>query len=657
MTQPSHTSGSAAVNFSLAVPANTKGSAHLEYVSVATKSIVVLVHGGQADSKNVFDCTTGCSGQFSAPVGQDTFSITIYDGAGGLGNALSTGISAINVQQGSSNQLSVVLGGIVAKLSLTMSPSGFTSGTPGRSSLAVVALDASGNAIIGPDAFANPVVVMLANGAFSLGNTVIKDPSMALIPISYSGAVFSSPAIVTATAAGLNVASLPLILAPPTSESGSNAVSGRTISAGAFVDSIGVNTHFNYNGTPYTTAEPTVVADILALHIKHVREGMLYPFLTQPTTLQAAIHTLSAAGVHDLAGIFPNDLSATDFTTRWSNYFDSTGGSAWIEAVEAPNECDLNGCLSQAASYQQAIYSTIKGYGPSTNVMVLGPSFANSSSYAQTGSLTTSLDAGNIHLYTLSQPPETTGFCQVSDQCAGGATLNSVIGNTASLDALLHVDAVTSGSKPIINSESGICTTVDASGNTRYNDVPRDVQAAYWPRFLLHAFGDLGVPRTYMYELADDGVSPPDFDQCGLIDGSAVPKPSYRILKTILDVVNDPGPSFIPTPLAFSIAAPNNVNGKPVSAMALASRSGAYTVFVWNPVSLWYQQSGNGGETSHPLTSLAIAGNLSVANAFSSAKVTTFDLSSGNATSSSADPSKPIPLSITPSVTMIQLIP
>ena len=279
------------------------------------------------------------------------------------------------------------------------------------------------------------------------------------------------------------------------------------------------------------------------------------------------------------------------------------------------------------------------------------------STIQKTGSLAPNLDAGNIHLYTLSQPPETTGICQVSDQCAGGATFSSLIGNTTALDVLLRVDAVTSGSKPIINSESGICTTVDASGNTRYNDVPRDVKAAYWPRFLLHAFVDLGVPRTYMYELADDGVSPPDFDQCGLIDGSAVPKPSYRILKTILDAVNDPGPSFVPTPLAFSVAAPNNVDGKPVSAMALASRNGSYSVFVWNPVSLWYQQSGNGGNSSHPLSVTTLAGNLSVGQTFGSAQLTTFDLTTGTATTMAVDPSKPIPLSITPAITMVTLRP
>ena len=442
------------------------------------KSLVFVIQSaGYPDTKTKFDCSSTCSGSFDAPIGTDTFIIKTFDSIGGAGNVLSAGLTSLEVRAGIANQFKAVLGGIVARLSLALAPSAFTLGTPASGTLSVVPLDASGNTIIGSDAFATPVIVTLANGAFSLGNTVIKDASMASIPISYTGAIFSSPATVTATAAGLNVASLPLILASQTSGSGTNGVSGRTIAAGAFVDSIGVNTHFNYNGTPYTTAEPTVVADILALHIKHVREGMLYPFITQPVTLQAAVHALSAAGVHDLAGIFPNDLTAPDFTTRWSNYFDSTGGSAWIEAVEAPNECDLNGCLSQAASYQQTIYSTVKGYGPSTSVTVLGPSFANSSSYTQTGSLAPNLDAGNIHLYTLSQPPETTGICQVSDQCAGGANLNSVIGNTTPLDALLRTDAVTSGLKPIINSESGICTTVDASGNTRYNDVPRDVQA------------------------------------------------------------------------------------------------------------------------------------------------------------------------------------
>ena len=187
--------------------------------------------------------------------------------------------------------------------------------------------------------------------------------------------------------------------------------------------------------------------------------------------------------------------------------------------------------------------------------------------------------------------------------------------------------------------------------------MPRDVQAAYWPRYLLHAFGDLGIPRTYIYEIADDGTSAPDFDQCGLLDRNAVPKPAYRILKTMLDAVNDPGDTVLPTPLAYSVSATKNVDGNDVSSMALASRNGSYSVFVWNPVSLFYQQNGNGGDVSHPLSVAALAGNLSIGKAFGSAQLMTFDLTTGAATTMTVDPSKPIPLSITPAITMVTLRP
>jgi hypothetical protein len=646
------------VTFSIGAPTVAAAARHSAYISRGMKSLAIVVTNASVPTlKNVVDCSVACTGTFDAPIGQDTFVITVYDGAAGSGNALATGLASLLVREGVANQFSAVLGGIVAKLSLALAPSGFTSGTPGRGTLSVVPLDASGNAIVGPDAFAAPALLSLANGAFTLGTHVVNDPSNASVPISYSGAIFSAPATVTATAAGLNVASVPLMLGAPSAGTPAGGATGRTVSANGFVDSIGLATHLNYAGTAYTNNEADVVQSIVDLHVKHVREGMLYPFSAQPATLQAAVRLLSAAGVHTLAGIAPNDLTAPDFATRWSNWFDSVGGNAWVEGAEAPNECDLNGCLSQAPAYQQKLYATVKGYTPSIGVPVVGPSFANAPSYAQTGSLAQYLDFGNVHLYTLSQPAETTGVCRPSDQCAGGADVGSPIGNTSPLDMLLKNSAVVSGSKPIINSEAGICTTADSAGNTRYDNVPRDVQAAYWPRYLLHAFGDLGIPRTYVYELADDGTSAPDFDQCGLLDRNAVPKPAYRILKTMLDAVNDPGDPVLPTPLAYSVSAPKNADGNDVSSMALASRNGAYTVFVWNPVSLFYQQNGNGGNPSHALAVAALAGSFSIGQTFGSAQLTTFDLTTGAATTTTVDASKPIPLSITPAITMVTLRP
>ncbi len=646
------------VTFSIGAPTAAAVARHSSYISRGMKSLAIVVSNGTAPSaRTVFDCSVACTSTLDAPIGQDTFAITVYDGAAGSGNALATGLTSLLVRVGVANQISAVLGGIVAKLSLALAPSGFTIGTPGRSTLSVVPLDASGNTIVGPDAFATPALVSLANGAFSLGTHVINDPSNASIAISYSGATFTAPATVTATVAGLDVASLPLMLGTPSAGTPTVGTTGRTVSANGFVDSIGLAMHLNYAGTAYTDNEPTIVQSILDLHVKHVREGMLYPFSTQPATLQAAVRSLSAAGVRTLAGISTTDLTAPDFATRWSNWFDAVGGATWVEGAEAPNECDLNGCLSQVPAYQQKVYATVKGYAPSIGVPVVGPSFANTPSYAQTGSLAQYLDFGNVHLYTLSQPAETTGVCRPSDQCADGAGIGSPIGNTYALDTLLKNSAVVSGSKPILNSEAGICTTVDGAGNTRYDNVPRDVQAAYWPRYLLHAFGDLGIPRTYVYELADDGTSAPDFDQCGLLDRNAVPKPSYRILKTMLDAVNDPGDAVLPTPLAYSVAAPKNVDGNDVSSMALASRNGSYAVFVWNPVSLYYQQNGNGGISSHPLTVAALAGNLSIGQTFGSAQVTTFDLTTGAATTTTVDASKSISLSITPAITMVTLRP
>ncbi len=433
------------------------------------------------------------------------------------------------------------------------------------------------------------------------------------------------------------------------------SVVGKTVSAHAFVDSIGFNTHFNYAGTAYVDREPAVVAAIIGLHVKHLREGMLYPFSAQFPTYRDAVSKLSAAGVRDIGGVQASDLTAADFKSRWATWFDSVGGLAWVEASEPPNECDLNGCLTNARPYQKTLYDTIKGYAPSASVHVFGPSFANASSYTQSGDLSQTLDNGNAHLYLLSQPPETTGLCRVSDACAGGANLGSSIGNTPSLERQLATARAVSANKSIVNTEAGYCTTVAANGNTPYNDMPRDVQATYWPRYLLHAFADVGIGRTYVYDIADDGLSPPTFDQCGLIDSHAQPKPSYRILKTLLDAVDDPGSPYAPVPLAFTVTANANVDGNQIEAVALGSRSGNYTLALWNPVSVWYQQSGNGGLASHPLPVTPIAARISLGTIFKSATMTTFDPATGSATTIPIDAKAPIAVSVKPTITLVSL--
>ncbi len=433
------------------------------------------------------------------------------------------------------------------------------------------------------------------------------------------------------------------------------SVVGKTVSSNAFVDSIGFNTHFNYAGTAYVDNEPAVVAAIIGLHVKHLREGMLYPFATQIPTYRDAVSKLSAAGVRDIGGVQASDLTAADFKSRWATWFGSVGGSAWVEASEPPNECDLNGCLASSPAYQKTLYDTIKGYAPSASVRVYGPSFANAGAYARTGDLSRVLDDGNAHLYLLSQPPETTGVCRVSDACANGANLGSPIGNTYSLEHQLAAARVVSANKPIVNTEAGYCTTVAADGNTQYNDMPRSVQATYWPRYLLHAFADVGIQRSYVYDIADDGLSPPTFDQCGLIDAHAQPKPSYRILETLLDTVDDPGPRYTPAPLAFTVAANANIDGNPVEAVALGSRNGNYTLALWNPVSVWYQQSGNGGAASHPLAVAPIAASVSLGTSFASATMTTFDPATGDATTTPLDLKAPIAVSVKPAITLVTL--
>lgn len=159
---------------------------------------------------NMNDCKASrsnlsCSGSITSPVGQQQFIVSIYNGPSGTGALLSTGSITVQVQPGGvnetiSNQVSLTLNPIVARITVTVTPSQVMLGTAQALTIVVTASDASGAIIIGPGSFANgpiDVNVPVPNPYFpsQLGATIasITAPS-GPIALQYQGAgLFTQP--------------------------------------------------------------------------------------------------------------------------------------------------------------------------------------------------------------------------------------------------------------------------------------------------------------------------------------------------------------------------------------------------------------------------------------------------------------------------------
>ena len=142
---------------------------------------------------------------FSAPTGLDTFLITTFDEPGALGNVLSKAYVTQTVSASSANVLAATLDGVIASLTLSVSPLQPTAGTASTMTVSATAYDADSNAIVGPGAYAAPIALSIVDpansGTLSLSTGVLQQPG-ATSTLSYNGKTLAS-ASVSASLAGV----------------------------------------------------------------------------------------------------------------------------------------------------------------------------------------------------------------------------------------------------------------------------------------------------------------------------------------------------------------------------------------------------------------------------------------------------------------------
>ena len=316
----------------------------------------------------------------------------------------------------------------------------------------------------------------------------------------------------------------------------------------SFVDSIGVDTHFNYNNTPYVQMWPAISSQLVASGIRHIRDG------GKPTSQYLArLNYLGEHGIKHAAG-FDIHSTSDQIRSRLAAF------APYVDFVEPANEYDHyrnqdSAWASELADEQRLLYTTVHGDPAYAGITVLGPAMATHPLYGELGNLEQFEDAGNIHNGTCNKNPGTDGH-------AGMVFVTAQVRKSTP-------------TKPIWTTETG------------YNDdpvrpcaIPDDIIAKYDPRTVAERF-NFGQPKTYFYQLAN---MPEDrvFGGQGLLFEDGNPKPQFTALTSMIALLTDRGPDFQVQPVNITIDAPPTVHHT-----LLEKRTGVYELLLWVEEPAW----------------------------------------------------------------------
>ncbi len=347
-----------------------------------------------------------------------------------------------------------------------------------------------------------------------------------------------------APAAWVSVLAAAAALLLPTAASGA-ATPARN--ADSFVDSIGVNTHTYYDDTVYYSHFGQVKQKLAELGVRHIRENLV----TDREDQYERLRELAANGVRatlimgdptedepldELLSVVKTELKGAVAALEGPNEFDMWGGSDWISGLRP---------------YQQRLYAAVKSDPALASLPIVGPSIVHRRNQEALGDVSGDLDYGNIHSYPDGYRPE------------------------ENLDRHLEAAGDNSGSEPVMATETGYHTAAGWGGE--HNPVSEAAMAAYVPRMFLEYFRR-GIVRTFSYELLDEeGGSGEREDNFGLLRNDFSEKPAFVALRNTIDILKDPGSSFAPDSLAYTVGG----DAEDVHHVLLQKRDGSFYLALW----------------------------------------------------------------------------
>ncbi len=339
-------------------------------------------------------------------------------------------------------------------------------------------------------------------------------------------------------------------------------------SAGAFTESVGVNTHLGYDGTVYDRGWPVVRDRLVELGVRHVRDSS-YREGTKLDDVVPRFNELAGLGVRGnlLAGDLLGRYGAGSIDEHLAWVKRNVPG--FVESLEGPNEndypaLDANWAVNLRA-YQCEWARKIRGDDVLSTKTVIGPASHIERGFdAGLGDLSGCLDRGNLHPYPGGQSPDRTNFGDLSVSLDGARS--------------------TSGAKPVWVTESGYHNAVNCLG-CGHDPTSEQAAGVYLPRMFMENFRR-GIPRTYAYELIDLLADPEKDDlqsNFGLLRNDGSRKPGFVGLRNVMRILSDSGSAT--GTLAYSL----NCSDCPeaVRQVVLRKSTGDYYLVAWRETSVW----------------------------------------------------------------------
>jgi hypothetical protein len=330
-----------------------------------------------------------------------------------------------------------------------------------------------------------------------------------------------------------------------------------------FVEGIGVNTHFHYNGTPYVDNFSTIKSLLGGLGIRYFRDNpdddVAYANRikdvcnTYGMKLECILPTwyMETGSGYNPAGVAAN-----------IDWLKNNIGPQYFLNMEGLNEPDIwddnaPNYGTMARDVQQALYNKMKSDAAWNNVKVLGPSGAFGNSYADMGDMRSMTDKGNMHWYPSGSFPANLEFNDFNWHLSQARTYNY------------------SDGRPIILTETGY---TNAGGTQACGE---NAAAKYIPRMHMWMHYTKGIEKVFTYEFVNqfNGTADPE-DNWGLVRHNLTVKPAYNSLKNTITLLKEPGANFTPGQLNYSLSGDmTNVYQK-----LFQKSNGTYYLVVWQEV-------------------------------------------------------------------------
>ena len=329
-----------------------------------------------------------------------------------------------------------------------------------------------------------------------------------------------------------------------------------------FLSSIGVNTHVDATTSPYGNVG--LVAKSLAyLGVTHIRDHAW-------DTDLPAYTKLAAKGIKfDLIVDDSPKESVTAMTPIRSS----------IETFEGANEVDINKTsVAAALAQQKALHDAVKSDPLLRSIPIINESVGSSDNYAAYAATCAYSDMMNMHAYA-----------------AWGDAPRFVIPDI--------ITSERSPTKPSVVTETGYFTmlnnTVDPSG------VTESVQARFTLDTLFDNFS-MGVTRTYLYELLDEGADPGNTNSelhYGLFHADGTPKLAATALHNLGAILATPGaaknPAVTINPTLLGLPETGN-------SLQLTGKDGSSFLAVWDEPQIWNTDA----QTERPVSTNHVTVNL-----------------------------------------------